>query len=70
MARLAAGIIEKNGGKVDYANMSEFDCPTMNQDLEIDSFHPAGAEEFRKQTPVLQNTCVELFIVDWRFADR
>jgi len=29
--------------------MSEFDCPTMNQDLEIDSFHPAGAEEFRKR---------------------
>ena len=29
--------------------MSEFDCPSMNQDLEIDSFHPAGAEEFRKR---------------------
>jgi NAD(P)H-dependent FMN reductase len=49
LAKLAASVIEKNGGKVDYANMSEFDCPSMNQDLEIDNFHPAGAEEFRKR---------------------
>ena len=49
LAKLAAGVIKKNGGKVDYANMSEFDCPSMNQDLEINNFHPAGAEEFRKR---------------------
>jgi len=49
LAKLAVGVIEKNGGKVDYANLSEFDCPSMNQDLEIDDFHPKGAEELRKR---------------------
>ena len=49
LAKLAKEVIEKNGGIVDYANMSEFDCPSMNQDLEKNNFHPAGAEEFRKR---------------------
>jgi chromate reductase, NAD(P)H dehydrogenase (quinone) len=49
LTKLAAQVIEKNGGIVDLANMSEFDCPSMNQDLEIDNFYPAGAEEFRKR---------------------
>lgn len=49
LAKLAAGVVEKNGGIVDFANMSDFDCPSFNQDLEVDNFHPAGAEEFRKR---------------------
>ncbi len=49
LAKLAASVIEKNGGIVDFANMSEFDCPSLNQDLEVDNFHPPGAEEFRKR---------------------
>ncbi|MBZ5857847.1 NADPH-dependent FMN reductase [Flavihumibacter profundi] len=49
LAKIAAAVIEKNGGKVDFANMSEFDCPSFNQDLEINDFHPAGAVEFRKR---------------------
>lgn len=49
LAKLAHQVIEKNGGIVDFANMSEFDCPSFNQDLEINDFHPAGAEEFRKR---------------------
>jgi len=49
LAKLAATLIEKNGGKVDYANMNEFDCPSFNQDLEKNNFHPAGAEEFCKR---------------------
>ncbi len=49
LAKLAALAIEKNGGKVDFANMSEFDCPSFNTDLEPDGSHPAGAEEFRKR---------------------
>lgn len=49
LAKLAAGVIEKHGGKVDFANMSEFDCLSFNEDLEVDNFHPAGAEEFRKR---------------------
>ena len=49
LAKLAASAIEKNGGVVDFANMSEFDCPSFNQDLEADNFHPPGAEEFEKR---------------------
>ena len=49
LAKLAAQVIEKNGGIVDYANMSEFDCPSFNQDLEVSNFHPPGSEEFRKR---------------------
>src|SRR6185503_2939262 len=29
LAKLAAGVIEKNGSKVDFASMSEFDCPPI-----------------------------------------
>ncbi|MBK0402693.1 NAD(P)H-dependent oxidoreductase [Adhaeribacter sp. BT258] len=49
LAKLAALVIEKNGGKVDLAHMEEFDCPTFNQDLEVNDFHPKGAEEFRRR---------------------
>jgi len=46
LAKLAAQVMEKNGGVVDYASMSEFDSPSYNQDLEINNFYPQGAEEF------------------------
>jgi NAD(P)H-dependent FMN reductase len=49
LAKLAAHAIEKNGGKADYATMSEFDCPSFNQDLEKNNEQPKGAEEFRKR---------------------
>ena len=49
LAKLAVKVIEKKGGIVDYASMSEFDCPSMNQDLENNDFHPEGAKEFRKR---------------------
>jgi chromate reductase, NAD(P)H dehydrogenase (quinone) len=49
LAKLAALAIKENGGQVDYATMSEFDCPSFNQDLEINNFYPTGAEEFRKR---------------------
>ena len=49
LAKLAAQLVEKNGGIVDFANMSEFDCPSFNQDLESANIHPPGAEEFRKR---------------------
>ena len=49
LAKLVAKVIEKNGGIADYAMMSEFDCPSMNQDLEVNDFHPDGAKEFRKR---------------------
>lgn len=53
LAKLASLIIEKNGATVDFANMSEFDCPSFNQDLESNNVHPAGAEELRKR--ILKN---------------
>lgn len=49
LAKMAAGIIEKNGGTVDYALMSAFDCPSYNGDVEKESGIPAGAQEFQKR---------------------
>lgn len=49
LAKLAAGVIEKNGGRVDFADMSEFDCPSYNQDIEANGIFPDGATEFRKR---------------------
>ena len=49
LAQLAARVIESHGGKAEYANMSEFDCPSYNQDLEPANVLPAGANEFRKR---------------------
>jgi len=52
LAKLAAKIIEKNGAIADYAMMSEFDCPSFNQDLEVANSteaQPKGALEFRKR---------------------
>lgn len=49
LAKLAAEVIEKHGGTVDFAGMSDFDCPSFNQDLEVDGFHPAGAEELNRR---------------------
>jgi NAD(P)H-dependent FMN reductase len=49
LAKLAAHAIEKNGGKADYATMSEFDCPSFNQDLEKNNEQPKGSEEFRNR---------------------
>jgi len=49
LAELAAGVIQKHGGVVDFAHMSDFDVPSFNQDLEVDGFHPKGAQEFRQR---------------------
>ncbi|GEO03705.1 FMN reductase [Adhaeribacter aerolatus] len=49
LAKLAALVIEKNGGQVDFADMNEFDCPSFNQELEVDNYHPKGAEAFRQR---------------------
>ncbi|HET9744645.1 MAG TPA: NAD(P)H-dependent oxidoreductase [Chitinophagaceae bacterium] len=49
LIKLAARIIENNNGKADLAGMSEFDCPSFNQDLEANGAIPNGATEFRKR---------------------
>jgi NAD(P)H-dependent FMN reductase len=49
LAKLAAEAIKDQGGKVDFAHMTEFDVPSFNQDLEVNASRPKGAEEFRKR---------------------
>jgi len=48
LAKLAARVIEDHGGTVDLAAMSEFDCPSYNQDAQATGFPPA-AEQFRSR---------------------
>lgn len=49
LAGLAVKVLEQNGVVVDFASMSDFDCPSFDQDLEVDNFHPTGAEEFKRR---------------------
>ncbi len=42
-------MIEKHGHIADVANMQEFDCPSYNQDIDVNNIYPAGAEELRKR---------------------
>ena len=48
LASLARTVIEANGGTVDAVSMSEFDCPSYNQDEQAKAF-PRGAEELRRR---------------------
>jgi chromate reductase, NAD(P)H dehydrogenase (quinone) len=49
LAALAARTIEANGGDVDLASMTEFDCPSYNGDLQDrDGFPPAAVEFCRR----------------------
>lgn len=48
LVTLARRVIEANGGAVDAATMSEFDCPSYNQDDQAKAF-PRGAEELRRR---------------------
>ena len=47
LARLAREVVEKNGSKVDFAQMSDFDCISYNQDVENKDPFPKGATTFR-----------------------
>ncbi len=47
LASLAASVIEEKGGTVDRAHMSDFDCPSYDQDVEADEGLPAGARQLR-----------------------
>lgn len=49
LAKLAASLVEKNGGIADYATMSEFECPSFNQDLESDGKQPDGAVNLKNR---------------------
>lgn len=47
LAGLASRIIESNGGSVERRPMSDFDCPSYNQDVQQSDGFPAGAERLR-----------------------
>jgi NAD(P)H-dependent FMN reductase len=49
LVKLAVNAIEKNGGEADLAEMTEFDCPSYNQDLESKGVFPDGATELRNR---------------------
>jgi NAD(P)H-dependent FMN reductase len=46
LAQLAAVTIEAQGGEVDYASMSEFDCPSYDGDAQREEGFPPGADMF------------------------
>lgn len=66
LARLAAQVIEKNGGTFDMANMSDFDCPSYSQDVESKGVFPAGAEELRKR--LLANDAFVIASPEYNFS--
>src|SRR5690349_13998648 len=49
LVKLASTVVEKNGGRVDYADMKEFDCPSFDGDLEQKSGIPGGAAELNNR---------------------
>jgi chromate reductase, NAD(P)H dehydrogenase (quinone) len=46
LASLAARVVERSGAHVDRASMADFDCPSYDQDVEVESGMPAPATEF------------------------
>ncbi len=49
LIKTAIPVIEKNGGTVDYAHMSEFNCPSYDQDMESEGDFPDGAKELHQR---------------------
>lgn len=49
LVKTAIPVIEKNGGSVDYAHMSEFNCPSYNQDMETIGDFPDGANALHQR---------------------
>jgi chromate reductase, NAD(P)H dehydrogenase (quinone) len=49
LASLAAATVEQRGGVVDWASMTDFDCPSYDNDVEKSDGIPAGAEALRER---------------------
>ena len=49
LATVAASVVEEKGGTVDRAHMADFDCPSYDQDVELEEGVPAGARELRER---------------------
>jgi chromate reductase len=43
--------------------MCDFDCPSIIQDLEVNNFHPAGAEEYRNWVLAIDALLFHLLII-------
>ncbi|HMC07150.1 MAG TPA: NAD(P)H-dependent oxidoreductase [Solirubrobacterales bacterium] len=48
LARLAASVVEANGGVVDFRPMSDFEAPSYNADVQGEDGFPPGADRFRE----------------------
>lgn len=46
LAKLSADVIDKFGGKADFATMVDFDAPSYNQDKHDNNGFPEGSDEF------------------------
>src|ERR1044071_3927215 len=49
LASLAATVVNEKGGTVDRVQMSDFDCPSYDNDVENGTGIPAGADRFRSK---------------------
>jgi chromate reductase, NAD(P)H dehydrogenase (quinone) len=49
LASLAAAVVEEKGGTVDRAHAADFDCPSYDQDVEVEDGVPAGARLLRER---------------------
>ena len=58
LASLIASVVAEKGGTVDRAHMSDFDCPSYDQDLEAEGETPPGAQALRERL-----TAADAFIV-------
>jgi NAD(P)H-dependent FMN reductase len=58
LASLAASVVEEKGGTVDRAEMAEFDCPSYDQDVEVERGVAAGARQLRERL-----TAADAFII-------
>ena len=58
LASLAASCVERKGGSVDLAHMADFDCPSYDQDVEVEDGMPDGARQFHDRL-----TAADAFIV-------
>ena len=46
LATLATEVVERNGAQVDRATMTDFECPSYDQDVESEQGMPAPAKDF------------------------
>ena len=58
LASLAAEVVREKGGTPDLAMMTDFDCPSYDQDVETAQSMPPGAQRFRERL-----ICADAFMI-------